>query len=196
MRRGEHRQDLIIGMTLAEVFLLALLVGWLGTRHEVRVNTISLAELRRENAELEANLQKAESDRDENKKLYEELLKSIGGIDPRTGEVIRFGEKPKCDVQDNVLIKATMRQGIGTVRLLRQFESLGARLTLSEAEMGAFLRRVRDVSDKTKIIPDRPGCRWQYLMDWETDADYRAGRQLFEDAFYVKQLNQVSEPPH
>lgn len=194
MRKANSQQDLIIGMTLAELFLLALLVGWLGSRDEITSLEVGRAEIEATLKEQAAQLKIAQQERDEWEKKYQELLRSSGYIDPRTGELLRFGEKPKCNVANNVLIVASVRQGSSSVRMLKAFGSYGVGEVLGDQDLRRFIREVRQDSDSRKIVDAQPGCRWQYQLEWETDTDYRLGRELFEEAFYVKQLSRVGPP--
>lgn len=178
-------------MTLAELFLLALLVGWLGSRDEITNLEVGRSELEAALATAKDGLRKTQADLDELNKKYAELMRSAGQRDPRTGELIKFGEKPKCDIVENVLVSASVRRGVTTARTLRAFGKFSAATTYSDQELDKFLRDVRRDSDAVSIIPNQPGCRWQYQLEWETDLDYRVGREKFEYAFYVKQIIQV-----
>lgn len=197
-------------MTLAEVFLLLLIVGWYGSRLESEAAGYSTprpaAVVEKELIEAKSALARSEA---ENRRLqlqvreFEALLehlaslvKARGPLDTQqaiTDAVKKFGAdarrgKPGCRVS-NILLSAVVADGQMSATLHQTVQGYAAESVLSGrrlerllADVSAFYRERRS---------DGSECVFDYNLRWRTDADYRMGRQHFERYFYLARERRV-----
>lgn len=203
-------------MTLAEIFLLLLLVVWWASRLESDVEgadspSVAIANLRSENAALKKNLaelqQRVEELMDDNKALMQ-----MFGVDPekwvrdRSGaaedakQAIRRG-RPRCEA-DNVLAEVAVLDGRVTMQVFSgssiapyvppDFRSSLTAGNLSGPAIEQTLAGVRAYyQDRLARNSD---CRFDYRLVYLSDTDYRHGRERFEAFFYPAGLRRAAGP--
>ncbi len=206
--RGPFRNDLVIGMTLAEVFLLLLIVGWYGSRlesEETGREPLTPAEvLEQELKEANHALEQAkqEQQRLENKlHEFERILDWLGehlGAPrpirdiPSVNVALRdytFGVKrgkPLCEAQ-NTLVHVEADDDRLTVTLHQPFKvenvSFDANQALTERqEIERFLGSVEKYYSQRRAFGR--DCAFDFTLAWRTDHDYRVAKKKFEPYFY------------
>ena len=208
MKRARSTSDLVIGMTLAEIFLLLLIVGWYGSRLETEAKGAGperpYAEIAREleaaKKQLESSLIEAEAQRrrnDQMQRILDWIAKTInfgapidsvdtaGKAIERARNEARRG-KPSCQ-SSNVIVDVVSDNDVLKVTLLQSFPgssgSYNRGLVIGSAsELDRFLSFVE--SYYTQKSGDGQDCRFDYSASWRTDSDYRTVRQTFESYFY------------
>jgi hypothetical protein len=217
MKRARgSRGDVVIGMTLAEVFLLLLVVGWYGARLEseatkkpgdARPALVSTKEFERaERLRLEAEGKLARKTRD-----YEQLERILSWIAQTAGlpktiqslddakkavEVIRVNAKrgkAACDLE-NVLVDVNAQSGVLTATTRRAL-TFGSHNhvrgeQLDQDRIDSFLRDV-DAFYALEKSESGKDCVFDFTLTWRTDADYRKARELFEQHFYPAGIRQL-----
>ena len=196
----DHRSDFVIGMTLAEVFLLLLFVVWLSTAIEVSPDgnpdaPIDAVALKVTVTELRERIASLETDKQELSARVEALRDMLGAPNESL-EGFREGFKRKLDeakrgspvcLPANILVHVARTDGVDIVRLLRDTRGLlpggkwseGAQLH-DENEIQEFLRAVKNYYAKAE-----KKCRFDYKLTYKSDSDYRLGRTRYEsEAFY------------
>jgi hypothetical protein len=176
------RSDLIVGMTLAEMFLLLLLLVWYG-------HATSSRQVR----DLEAQLASF-------RLLGERLAQADLKIASLEGQLESCRSHRKCE-ENNVLIKASIVRGHISVQLLKSSKfsqwmrdsghpepALDHSIT-DRLQIETLLKNIGDYyRDERK---GGMGCRFDYDMTYQTKEDYYDGRELFERYFYPATLNRV-----
>jgi hypothetical protein len=216
------KTELVIGMTLAETFLLILFVVWYAQAKKGAVgqpNWQTIAEQR----EKEANLLRAELARQ--KQVIQELEKALeywrtnwGVSPPSSTEELRAAlggsagkallqelrrGLPRCE-ENNVLVAITLRRGAvemlpmaPSAKLQAWAASSGLRLPPSAAltdwqSIRTFLDTV------ARFYSDRgrqeKPCRFDYRLEYATKEDYYDAREMFEKYFYPAAIAQVPGP--
>lgn len=205
-----ERTDLVISMTLAEIFLLLLFVIWFGYSQilgspDDRARLLERAKrLEQENESLQAELRETNSQIDALKKRLEawriitgfDQPPSSTGWDEFKEEVCR--EMPKC-ADENVLVAAEILNGCLTMSVVENCPELRSWVTTqgySYPTIGSaicsrdsildFLERVREFYSESKSAGGE--CRFDYALTYRTKEDYFDGRELFERYFYPAKI--------
>lgn len=199
-----ERTDLVISMTLAEIFLLLLFVVWYGYSDILKDDPIAhlkeqLARLEKENATLNKRVKEAEREIVE---LEERLniWRTLTGFDePPSREKLRSAicrSRPMCEQENNVLIMASLIQGQISIEMLNESAKLSAwqeskgRLRLEKGvtivDGGRIDEFLADIG-KYYVFAKKEGadCRFDYRLRYETKEDYHDGRHRFENTFYA-----------
>lgn len=213
--RCDGRSDLVIGITLAEVFLLLLIVGWYGSRLESEspvgpegpAGTVPRATfddvVRREKDAQEA-LQKERDKYRQLERILEWIAKTAGipgtirdlddakkALDKVQHDAKRG--RPACQEQ-NILVDVVAADGSVEVRLRQSFAFGAARY-----QEGQVLRSGDEVRHLLQFIDDfyttqrlakQSDCVFDYSLTWITDLDYRSAREVFERYFYPAGVRQ------
>jgi hypothetical protein len=220
MRRPANT-DLVMSMTLAEVFLLLLFVAWYGVS-SVSAGPGSLAQLQHDNERLTLELNNANKELadlrplERKVKFYQEILAGLSAYlkrpaptsiddlnnwlkehDANVAQAAKRGS-PTCSAEANVVGIARVSDGSIRFSLLRD---IGAEINATEAyhvgqelsgqPMERFLASIAGFYDVRHKRGD--DCRFDYRLEWSTDNDYRFGRELFEQPyFYPAGITRVS----
>lgn len=212
MSERRSRNDLVIAMTLAEVFLLLLIVGWYGSRLESesvghgQERPVDVVEHELEDAKqkLHAVEQQLQNERGRNQQMQRILDwlaktvnfgKPIDSIPAAEAAMERFKAearrgKPSCE-PTNVLIDVIADRESTAVTLLKEFVTAtrdyrAGQVLKSASDIETFLQEVdRYYGSKRKQGQD---CVFDYSAAWRTDSDYRATRQMFEQHFYPARI--------
>ena len=207
------RTDLVIGMTLAELFLLILFVVWYSHGPGAGPNWEQIAANRQR--EIETLTSQLDADKGriaELEKIEDFWRRNFGVSPPSTVEQVidalktQEGQRvrtellrgfPRCDQGDNTLLEAALqnghtelriRQSIGSESLQQWAYSTGVTLP----SVGAALTGDEAVETFLSTLErfyshakamSRP-CRFDYRLRWTTDADYRIGRERLERYLY------------
>lgn len=209
LRQG--RSDLVIGMTLAEVFLLLLFVVWWGAAIESEPGgvdpTVTIANLQAQVKELNAKISSLQGEvaglkeslreKENTIKALQIMLNCVDGTvdDCRRGldginTDARRGS-PRCE-QDNVLVNVFVHAGATRVELVGGSNETLSQLRRADGPVskGSMLSERRDIeallSSVTAYYTSRSQdeCRFDYRLSYATAEDYYQGRQLFERYFY------------
>jgi hypothetical protein len=203
----DRRSDIVIGMTLAEVFLLILFVVWLSTAIDVSSDgnpeaPIDPEALRATVAKLQERLRSLERDKEDLRARVEALRDMLDAHDI-TDEALREALQrriqeakrgsPVC-LTDNVLVHVSRTDGVDVLTVRQDTQSLlpggrwaaGAQLQ-DEREIQEFLQAVQIYYHQAQ-----KKCRFDYRLTYKTDADYRLGRTRYESqTFYNAGLRQT-----
>jgi hypothetical protein len=203
-----HKNDLVIGMTLAEVFLLLLIVGWYGSRLEAEAvggKPGTPAEvLQKQLRESDEALRRAIEERDQLAKKLDflsELLGFIGkrvnsqqpihdipsaaaAIDAYTSEVKRG--KPVCE-SANVLVRVSADDDKLTLTFRRPIALTESSFTTGQTLSDRMdIQRFLEMLDQYYSERHNAGrdCVFDYALEWRTDHDFRVAKKMFEPHFY------------
>ncbi|HTG59609.1 MAG TPA: hypothetical protein VMG63_09405 [Terriglobia bacterium] len=207
-RFGTFRNDLVIGMTLAEVFLLLLIVGWYGSRlesEEVGKEPLTPEEvLRKRLNERELQLKDANEERQRLAKRLgqlQEILDWLGAHLAFPGQIQNIASadaalrgytlglkrgKPTCQPQ-NVLVQIVTDNGTITLTVLQHL-SVGdtafeaGQSLAGEPQIEGFLSAVRNYYSQRRAA--NRDCAFDYTLTWRTDHDFRVAKKSFEPYFY------------
>jgi hypothetical protein len=198
------RNDLIIAMTLAEIFLLLLFGVGYGYRHRLEGDN-------REERLIE-DLRRVTAENDKNRKVLKEQSARIAeltfSLDRWRKAFPKVDEKtlpkapglggeghPRCEPPNNVLVEATVVQGRTSVRVLLDSSRLkkwyeqrglvyptpGAELTAAPA-IDAFLTNVQHFYWDEGA--NGRNCRFHFRLYYGSKIDGFEGRERFERYFY------------
>lgn len=201
-----RRNDLIIGMTLAEIFLLLLFVVWYGTKPRPLI-VPDTAVLKDENQKLSSELARNAIEMAELRQQLEQWHRLTGFKNPPSPEALddwRGGagrSYGRCE-ENNVLVKVSVVEGSMSLRWLQTSPklskwltesrlpnpSIGVRITDRHA-INSLLGEIRDYYRHEKAAGTP--CRFDYDMTYATKEDYFDGRELFEPYFYPHALTRV-----
>ena len=184
----QGRRDLVLAMTLAEVFLLLLFVVWIASR--AQAGEIDLPGLQRKIASLDEQVKQFKKDNEELKAwkvAYERFITGLGYELPKTpdGAVLLPGggnggkDWPACEPGRNRLLQGGVISGELRIRFLREFSPSGI-------QAGSELQGVsaEDTLAKVEGFQIRSHCRFHYRLEFVSNSDYRLGRQRMERVFY------------
>jgi hypothetical protein len=197
-------------MTLAEIFLLLLIVGWYGSRLESegaapldpRPSSVIAEELKRAQEDLaktRADLEAQSRDLGQLRRMLDWLAKTAGyprsigtleDMEKAVDQIKRDAKRgrPACTA-DNVLVDVMADAGSTTVTL-RQSLALASvvkyergRTLRTQDEIDRFLA---DVGAFYRSLPNGvpANCVFDFRHSWRTDSDYRMTRERFEHYFY------------
>jgi hypothetical protein len=205
--RDTSRDNLVMSMTLAELFLLLLFVVWSSSHlpaKDEKNRPVAVAELQKRIRDLQQTVDQLHKE-NEDLRLDNDLLKRKFGIDPGVSGpglpkaaddallTARRGQ-PKC-AEDNVLSDVVMADGVPRLTLLQSPNEIMAliapdmrpiiapRVALTDGpQIAAVLNAVQAFYRVRRT--QRQECRFDYRFVYTTDTDYRAGRERFEQVFY------------
>jgi hypothetical protein len=195
-------------MTLAEVFLLLLIVGWYGSRLESEergtpadpVATVSKSEFdesERRRAEAEAKLTSMSRKYEELERILDWIAKTAGLAKPIRSveeakeaiDKVKFEAKrgrPAC-ATDNVLVNVDADAGRLTATVRQEFSADGHTYVPGQHVEGAQIQSLLDdvgAFYRLRRTKGQSDCVYDFALSWRTDADYRSARELFEHYFY------------
>jgi len=205
-------------MTLAEIFLLLLIVGWYGMRLESENASLEPpapeAVLREDLRRAEEAAERAENARrelearvTEHERIlvwlqqhygggpiadFDTLKKLIAAREDRIRNEARRG-KPVCAAA-NVLVRAVVDNGAVGLVLLEDFEHEKYRVPKNTGlDEGSALNDFLAVVQGVYAARRQAGadCVYDYELRWRTDTDYRVARQRFERYFYPARVTQL-----
>jgi len=209
-----ERTDLVINMTLAEIFLLLLFVVWYGHTPIMGPGEIArlkeqVDRLEKENQYLKNNLRDAREEISDLKWRLEWWRRVFPTIDTTiegkgTPEEVRneAGRGFRRCQDSNVLIRASVIRGQQSMVWITESPQLtqwitstgrarpkfGVRLT-DPKEIDAFLALIWDYYQNRREIGSE--CRFDYLLTYETKEDYYDGRERFEKFFYPSGISRL-----
>lgn len=202
--RPFRRQDLIIGMSLAEIFLLLLLIVWWSSRLETDAAggaTVENINLKAENqrltkrvTELETALNVAQARIKEVEDILE-FVRNMVQASSATKEKLEDAYKkrlqdakrgfPKCR-EANTLIEVRAADGEFAVVMLDDLDRFKkGQSILGESALVLLLQRAREASGQ---------CRFDYRLTYGSKADYHDARELFEKYFYPERMVKLGGP--
>ncbi|HXG06029.1 MAG TPA: hypothetical protein VNI77_01725 [Nitrososphaera sp.] len=210
-----ERTDLVINMTLAEIFLLLLFVVWyghttiIGPPDELARLKEELVRLKNENHTLTKDLENAKNELSDLKWRLEWWRRVFPTIDTTiegkgTPEEVRndAGRGFRRCQDINVLIRASVIRGQQSMVWITESPQLtqwirstrrarpkfGVRLT-DPKEIDSFLALIRDYYQNRREIGFE--CRFDYQLTYETKEDYYDGRERFEKFFYPSGISRL-----
>lgn len=211
MNSGRGPGDLVLGLTLAEVFLLLLFVVWLGVVGEDGAGatpTVSAAELAARLAKVESSLADEERRRREAEKQAEDfrirlemVRRMVGGTGisedeikagvERFAETIRRGS-PRCDTR-NTLVHVVVDGGAVDLEIVGSSEVLSpivdattVRRLTGRGEIARLLQQVNRYYAIRRA--EQRECRFDYRLTYTTAEDYLFARSYFEAYFYPEMI--------
>lgn len=200
--------DLVISMTLAEVFLLLLIVGWYGSRLEseaagrepltpAQVLAQEVDEATRERERQRAENRALQSRVRELEGVLDWLGQQVGNKEPirdtrsagraleglsailKRGKAACRGENVLVHVVgDHDTTAVILRQAFAIERI--SFEA-GQRLTRA-ADIEALLAGVQKYYSQRRA--EKSACAFDFTLAWRTDRDFRIAKKAFEPYFY------------
>jgi hypothetical protein len=200
------RSELVVSMTLAEMFLLFVFLIWYTSAKDNPAGTVGAMQaenerLKKENERLKNTNGQLQAKLDDVAKSLEFWRTRFGQYPPTSERdlatfIQELGRgKPKCQEKQNVLIEAQVVHGQLAIRLVaespdlyrvagedRSLFAIGKTLD-DEREIGRFLRYVREV--EAVGGPNNKGCRFDYHLHYATYKDEHDGRERLEDVFYA-----------
>jgi len=217
------RTDLVISMTLAEVFLLLLFVVWHGFSATINNDPVALlkekvAKLETANSEFDKQLRGAKEKivdlqwRLDFLHTYLRLPPEFNERNENAGAYVKNACKeecrssPVCERPDNVLVEASVIHGQISIKVLSSSQHLSAWLAglghhyppvgvpiTGGGQIQEFLEDVRSYYSSSSSKVDGKECRFDYRLKWASNDDYHDGRVGFEGYFYPAGITQVSE---
>lgn len=224
MRRSpSQRNDLVIGMTLAEVFLLLLIVGWYGSRlesegagvtsgppkpaieEELKEKTKALKEANREIADQKMRIGKLEEVLDWIGRTigYPKPIRDTGSAEDalkahedRVKASARRG-KPACLPNRNTLVEVTV-DGDTVALVLREALSTTSKSYAKDSRFTKTseieaLLAAVRTYYSERVSTEAGECVFDYTLAWRTDRDFRIGKKTFEAFFYPAGDRQISD---
>ncbi|MBI4428095.1 MAG: hypothetical protein HY562_03140 [Ignavibacteriales bacterium] len=209
-----ERTDLVINMTLAEIFLLLLFVVWYGytpiidTPGEIARLKEQLARLENENQSLKNDLRDVRNEISDLKQRLDwwrrvsPTIVDLELITPPEVAQREIGRGFRRCQDINVLIRASVIRGQQSIVWMTESPQLtqwiksagrtrpqfGVRLT-DHNEIDSFLALIRDYYQNTREIGTE--CRFDYQLMYETKEDYYDGREKFEKFFYPSGITRL-----
>lgn len=210
-RSSPTRSDLVIGMTLAEIFLLILFVLWYSQGAGAGPDWKRIAEERQKKIDdLKAEVERQKQDVMKLKAIQEWWEKNYSVRDiPGSNDQLRnalntpqgrkFIEEmkrgyPRCE-ENNTLIAVLEKDGTTGVRIEEPVRALqnwaglagvkipAARDVLkSRAVIESFLQSIHGYYEYKRLTAHP--CRFDYSLSYKTAEDYKDGRETFERYFY------------
>ncbi len=199
------RTDLIIGMTLAETFLLLLFVVWYGHTAILRQDPAArmkerLTWLEHENERLDKELKQANGQIADLKWRLDWWRQNFPAVvEGTSGEEARQAASrghPKCQ-QNNILVHASVCYGQISMTWLTESPEFSKWLAdsgrpqptvgVTISGLGAIQSVLTGIRDYYSYTGNNTGteCRFDYRLTYGSDGDYRYARQqLFERVFY------------
>jgi hypothetical protein len=207
-------------MTLAEIFLLLLIVGWYASRLEseslgtdpggpIAQLSKQLEETKKQLARAEAEKQAQESLNRQLEGILEWIAKTVGfakpidSVEDAKRALEEYGDavarearrgKPKCR-PDNILVDVLADAGAVSVTLRQGFANASA--AYSPGQRLSDRTQINGLLSAVERFYNDPGrqepagCVFDYSLSWRGDSDYRSGREQFERYFYPAGLRQI-----
>lgn len=186
-----NRRDLVMAMSVAEIFLLLLFVIWITS--QAKAGPIDVAGLQDRIAALERDLasQKVEiADLRAWKDAYEKFIESLGQDKPKTIQELRDrtaknlvgrggDDLPKCSPGANRLLVASVIDGVTQLRVVNEYPSFPY-----HAGQVVEGQAVNEVMAAANRIQSDNHCRFHYRLEYGSPADYLAGHKQFGSVFY------------
>jgi len=208
-----ERTDLVINMTLAELFLLLLFVAWYAQPPEpgdqVPVLQAELDHLKKENQTLANELRDAKDQISDLKwrlewwrRIFPTIDTTLEGNITREELIKDIGRGYRRCQDNNVLIRASVIRGQQSIVWItdspqlvewiastgRSRPQFGVRLT-DPKDIDSFLALIRDYYQNGKDAGSE--CRFDYQLTYATKEDYYDGRERFERFFYPSGINRL-----
>jgi hypothetical protein len=208
-RGSRGRSDLVIGMTLAEVFLLLLIVGWYGSRLESEEAGLEprspAAILQKEVDDARLQLRQAEAERERMERRIHELQdvltwlgqylgasKAIRDNDSAAAAVSGYAinlkrGKAVCQPGDNILVDAVADSDSLVLTLRHPIVVQGGEMQAgqrfaSEEEIDGLLGTVQQYYRERRS--SNRDCAFDFTLAWRTDRDYRIAKKRLDLYFY------------
>jgi hypothetical protein len=207
------RTDMVINMTLAEIFLLLLFFGWLWKEpiDPSAENTVlkdKIGRLEKQIDSIKINLKIANDEiKDLNKRLdwwrsiSPQLQSSELLLSPTEAKKEMGRGSPKCQ-DDNLLINVTIIRGEQSIVWItksptftkwientgRVHPLFGVRIS-EKTKIYEFLKLVKDFYEYNKKNGSK--CRFDYSLNFDSDSDYYLGRTLYEEYFYAAEIKRI-----
>jgi hypothetical protein len=207
-------------MTLAEIFLLLLIVGWYASRLEsesLGTNPgVPYAELSKQLQETKRQLARADAEKQAQERLNRQLegilewiaktvgfAKPIDSVEGAKRALEEYGDavarearrgKPKCR-PDNILIDVLADAGAVSVTLRQGFADGSSAYSPGQRLSGRT--QIDGLLSAVERFYSDPGhqsptgCVFDYSLSWRGDSDYRSGREQFERYFYPAGVRQI-----
>jgi hypothetical protein len=217
MSTEAERGHLLIGMVLADIFLLVLLIVWWGYRNDrdAPLETSRLREqverLTKDNASLTAHLrhqQELQERYEQMRRILERLsvAAGMGNADPGTLEAdgllaaLRRGAAACLSTSgQNVAIRVWSSQDSDQVEVLSggfaKAIGLGAEVSvgsrLDGPQAAHLLAATRQLYSQRRAAGSE--CRFDYSLMWAEDSGYRRARETFEAVFYPARISRRTE---
>jgi hypothetical protein len=198
------RNDLVIAMTLAEIFLLLLFGVGYGYRHSLEGDN----QIER----LTEDLRKVSAENDKSSKALKERTDQVADLtfrldrwrkaypkvdENKLGNTPGLGGEghPRCEPPNNVLVEATVVQGrigmrvpLASPRLKTWFAQKGLDYPVPGAEVSAATAIHAFLANVQQFYWDAGAngqtCRFHYRLYYGSKVDGFEGRELFERYFY------------
>lgn len=206
MQSNRPRSDLVVSMTIAEMFLLLVFMVWYVSTSEnnspgqIGVLQAENARLKQENDSLERAFRRLKAEKDEFEKALKFWQTRFGIYPPATEVELQnamreMGRgKPKCQDQ-NLVVKARVVDDVISAEILspllvpQQISAVGA----NAYTVGTVIRTDDEIERLFRTVhvieasggPSGGGCRFDYRLEYGTYKDYYVGRERFEAAFYA-----------
>ena len=198
------RRELVLSMTLAELFLLLMMLVWVASRP----GAISLCETELNRCSDERKTLKLRvealtsqlADREWRLKFWRDRYPGItepppGTVPEPTGS---GGKDKKPCTSDNVLVQASVINGQTRVQFLSSsmdsIQGLVAAGSPGLLERGTSLASQEDIQRLLAAVEahsQRNDCRFHYRLDYSTNDDYFVGRTGFEPPFYPGRMRRL-----
>lgn len=207
------RTEMVISMTLAELFLMLLFVVWYGFTPVW--DEAERARLADRLVELETEVTAARTQLADNKAQIADLTARLewwrtrhpnearleGNTSPTTPGGGPGGRgHSKCDPSTNVLAEASVQQGQVSLRLLsrppdvaRSFETSGS----AYPSAGVWLTDppvIQGFIGAMQRVNEQSTCRWDFRLYYETKVDGFDGLEMFQTVFYLARKFQGPAP--
>lgn len=185
-----NRRDLVMAMSVAEIFLLLLFVIWITS--QAKEGPIDIEGLQARLAALEKDVesQKVElADLREWKEAYEAFIESLGQEKPKTKQELRDrttrnlgkggDDLPRCSPGANRLLVARVTDGITQLRIVNEYPSFpfqNGQVIEGDAVSQVILAASR--------IQQQNHCRFHYRLEYASPDDYLFGHKQFGSVFY------------
>jgi hypothetical protein len=186
-----HRRDLVMAMSVAEIFLLLLFVIWVTS--QAKEGPLDIEQLQDKVTKLEATVKIHEEtirDLEAWKSAYEAFIESLGQPKPKTvKELIERTERngngnggddlPKCSPSGNRLITARVTDGVSRITIVNDYATFPYRV--GQVFEGDEINQVILAAVR---IQDANRCRFHYRLEFASASDYLLGRRRFGTVFY------------
>jgi hypothetical protein len=208
-RQTRTNTELVIGMTLAEIFLLLLIVGWYGAklesetdgespdpRSEISALEKELEAAKREVQQLQVEVKQLRRTLNEYEAVLDWLGKHLAAATPlRDVSSVETAVKafvanlnrgkPVCEA-DNILVDISLDSDRFTGRLRRRFTAGGNSYdegqVLGDHDVEQFLSSLRAYYAERRSAGRE--CAFDYTLTWRNDRDFRIGKKRFETLLF------------
>jgi hypothetical protein len=210
-RTSPIKTDLVIGMTLAEIFLLILFVVWYRQGAGQGGDWQKIAEERQQQiAKLNSQLEEQNTQIAELRKIRDFWEENFGVSPPASEPELsaallnskgqRFRQDmargfPRCE-DDNLLAEVSVQHGATEVRVKEPVKMIRETTSISMPNPGDLLTDPQPINafldSVLRFYDGRASkCRFDYKFTYVTKEDYYDGREKFEKYFYSAGLKGV-----